>query len=910
MRSWRLAALSGVGALLLSTPALAQSADQGEESETLKLEKFVVTGSMIPIAADTPAIPVTIMSAADIAKTGVTSDLTDILKKTQPFFFGRGNIGSDNANTRGNSTSGASTLSLRNRATLILINGRRAALSPTAAIGGGNFVDVSLIPPAAVERIEILSDGASAIYGTDAVSGVINVILKTNYRGAELGGTYGWAPEASNWASRSAYVTAGGGTDRTQVTVSAEWRRTDPLFQYERPWGLGQFRTPSFAGVITPDAVNFYYLNPSLNAPPQNLDLSIAQLVAQGIYSGPYTQDEVSQFFDLSEWSTMLLSTSRKTLSVAAEHRWTDNITAFADILASHSFTRSTLNAQPVSGNVAASNPNNPADITIQARNRFRAFPRIYRNDTLGMRGVFGLRGSIEGTSWNWEAGVGINRTSLAFRNDNLIDAAAYSAAVLAGTYNPFARTQVPGVIEGMGGTLSRDYLSRLYSFDVRVNGELFDLPAGPLSAAFGLESRKETTQLRNDRNDQTGGWLAATPTQPFSAKQDVDSMFAEVRIPVFSNQNAIRGFNTLELGLAARKEIYSSTADPLVPKFTFRWLPFNDEFAVRGTYSESFSAPMLFSLFGPTNSGFSNSINLQRYNADGTPMNVTTGQRQYMSRGGSNRNLIPSESRNWTAGIVWSPRNIKGLSLSIDWFDIDERNIVSNIPQATLLQSVEQLGPASPYAHQVRLGAAQGNELLFDTGAPVTAPGQITSGASSTVWMTNPSVNIAGVWQSGADLRIAYTRTTETMGRFDASFVTTYMHEYVQQNLPTTAPFDFAGGFAGSTIPEYRTFTQLDWAYRNWTAGLSHTFIPSVTDWLAAVTVDSEAYHSFDLRFGYSFAESGNKWLRGLQVSFGANNIFSEDPPKMLGEQDQGRDINTFDPLGRYYYVSFRYKF
>ena len=902
---------------LFALPALlsAQNTSTGatasdeKEQETLKLDKFVVTGSLIPIAADTPAVPVTVMTAADIAKTGVSTDLTDILKKTNPFFFGRGNIGSENANTRSGSTSGASTVSLRNRSTLVLINGRRAAISPAAAVGGVTSVDVSLIPPSAVERVEILSDGASATYGTDAVSGVVNIILKTNYTGAEIGGSYGWAPEASNWASRSAYLTAGAGNDKTQLTVSADWRRADPLFQYERPWGLNQFRTQTFAGVMTPDATNFYLLDPSLNAPPLNLDLSVADLVAQGIYRGPYTQDQIAQFFDLSAKATMLQKSSRKTLAVAAQHRLGNDVSLFGDLMVSHSLTESQLNAQPVAGNVVASSPLNPANITLQARNRFVDFPRVYRNDTLGLRGVFGVKGTFPGTSWSWEAAVGLNRSSLAYRNPNVIDTAAYNAAVAAGTYNPFARRQTPGVLEGVVGTGYRDYLSRVYTFDARMNGEIMSLPGGPLQAGFGVESRMEKVQMANDRNEQQALWLGATPTNPFAAKQNVDAAFAELRIPVFGSGNSMPGFREFEVGLAARKEIYSSTTDPLVPKYSVRWLPFNDELALRGTYSESFSAPSMFSLFGPTNSGFSNSINLQRYDANGNPLGPT-GQRQYRSRGGSNRNLVPSESRNWTAGVVWSPRSIKGLSLSLDWFEVDERDLVGAIPQATLLQSVEQFGPASPYASMVRIAPSVAGETHFDDGAPITGRGQITSVASDSVWMTNPAINIAGVWQSGADIRLDYTHDTASAGRFDIGFVTTYMHRYVVQNLPTSAPFNFAGSFGGSTIPEYRTFTQVDWTYKHWQAGISHTFIPSVTDQLAAVTVDSEAYHSIDLRFAYEFSGANQRWLQGLRVAFGVNNVFNEDPPLLLGEQDQSRDINTFDPLGRYFYVSLRYKF
>jgi iron complex outermembrane receptor protein len=908
--SWLAGAALAAGLALSAPPLVAQSSSApADENEPVKLDKFVVTGSLIPIAADTPAVPIVVLTAADIANTGVTRDIGDVLKKINPAFFGRGNWGADNGNTAANSTNGATTVALRNRATLVLINGRRAAVAPVAATGAGSFVDVGMIPVAAIDRVEILNDGASATYGTDAVSGVVNIILKTNYRGVEVGGSFNWAPNASNWSSRHAYVVAGGGTEKTDVTLSAEWRRTDPLFQYERPWGRGQFRTPSFAGVFTPDSgTTFYYLNPNRNAPPTNLDLSIADLVAQGIYQGPYTQDQIQQFFDLSEKATLNLKTNRRSVTAAIDHRWTDRLTAFADILVTHSITESMLNAQPVTGNVAANHPANPANVTVQARNRFVDFPRIRLGDSLGVRGVFGLKGTVG--SWNWEAAAALNRTTQGVRQINLIDANAYNAAVTDGTYNPFARRQAPGVIERIVGTGYQDYITRVNSFDLRLNGELFQLPAGPLQVGLGIETRTERVSMVDDRNDRLALWLGGTAQNPFSAKMGIDGYSLELRVPVFSENQNIPGVRSLELGLAARKEFYNSTTDPLVPKYSLRWMPFNDEFVLRATYGESFTAPDLFSLFGPANSGFTPGVTLARFDAAGQPLNVFTNSRQYNSRGGSNPNLVPSESRNWTAGFVWSPRAIKGFSLSVDWFDIDERDLIGLVPAFTLLQSVEQFGPASPYAHQVRLGTAVGGELLFDSGAPVTAPGQITSGASNSVWITNPRLNVAGIWQSGADLRADYSWTTERWGKFNLSGVATYIHEYVQKTLPTSDPADLSDGFSGtSTYPRYRTYTSLDWTFRAFTAGISQTFIPELDDLNAPVLAKIDSYQTFDVRFSYKFSSWQNPWLRGLRLSAGVNNLLNEDPP-YSSEGNQNRDINTYDTFGRVFYVSANYKF
>jgi len=904
------ALLSLILSLGLASNAVAQPAAADDDDETVTLEKFVVTGSLIPMAADTPAIPVSVITSLDIQQSGVSTDILNILKKTEPFFYGANNIGSDNGNISSGSSNGGSAVALRNRATLVLINGRRAAMSPVTASGGATFVDVSLIPVSAVERIEVLSDGASATYGSDAVSGVVNIILKTNYRGAEVGGRYGFSPNDGDYSERSYYGVFGAGTDKTQITVSTEWKKSDPLIQFQRPFGKGQFRSPTYAGIVN-IGNNWYYLNPSLNAPPQNANMTPAELVAAGIYQGPLNQTQASQFFDLAAYPTMLIEAQRRSVVTAIDHRFTDTTTLFGDFIYTENRTSSILNAQPVGGNVAASNPNNPFNVTVTARNRFLVIPRVYNAENFATRGVVGVKGSLAGT-WNYEAAANFNRTVTKFRNDGLIDAAAYTAATDSGAYNPFARVQAPGVVDSFRGTSFRDYTSELVGFDVRFTGEVMDLPGGPIAVAVGADTRREALSFTNDRFDQSGGWLQATPRQPYSASSTTDGFFAEIRVPVFDKGNSRAGFHVMDLSIAARKEIYSKTEDPFVPKYSLRWLPFNDEFAVRATYSESFSAPTLFSLTGPISQGFTPSINIFRFDNNGNALNTTTGSRQYRSSSGSNPNLKPSESRNWTAGVVWSPAGkLKGLELSVDWFDIDERDLVSSISSSLIVSDVERLGPASIYAPLVRFGVSQAGETYFGTGAAVSAPGQMSDKPSDTVWITNQLTNIAGVWQSGADIKVSYTHDTNSWGVLTGRLSMVYLNDYFIQSLPTSAPFNYADTYSGSSLyAMWRAYLSLGWRYKSWTAGINGTFIPSVEDVGAANAPDVSAYNAFDARVGYDFGGSSNKWLAGLSVNLGVNNAFNKMPPFITSEGNQNADINAYDPVGRFFYMEARYKF
>jgi len=171
---------------LAASVAAAVDAVAVSAPEAAPVEEIIVTGSAIPVAPDSLSVPVTVINADAIAAAGVNTNVLEILRKQIPAFAGRSNTGNSNAANTNQNTAGGSSIQLRNLDTLILVNGRRLAVSSISGVNGKVFVNVAEIPPAAIERIEVLTDGASAIYGSDAIGGVVNIILKSNLQGGQV----------------------------------------------------------------------------------------------------------------------------------------------------------------------------------------------------------------------------------------------------------------------------------------------------------------------------------------------------------------------------------------------------------------------------------------------------------------------------------------------------------------------------------------------------------------------------------------------------------------------------------------------------------------------------------------------------------------------------------------------------
>lgn len=326
----------------------------------------------------------------------------------------------------------------------------------------------------------------------------MNIILKTNFEGAEVGARYGFATSKGHQAQRSAYVVGGTGNGKTSITFSAEWLKVDPIFNYERPYSDPTYGTPTFAGSVN-IGTQYYYLDPAKNAPTVSAGgLPAATLVSNGTYKGPLASGDMFQYFNLAQYVTQTLQNERQSASMAVDHKISNNISAFGDFLYSHTSTFSQINGQPINSSALAVLPRdtvtgaggttilagkygNPFNVAVTARNRLVEHPREYLYDTQALRGAAGI--SIKTPEirkdWVWEASATYARIDQNYQNPGVIDSKKLANAVLAGTFNFFARQQAPGSIEAAGfvGTATGGFVSTLKAVDLKVRGSIFDMP-------------------------------------------------------------------------------------------------------------------------------------------------------------------------------------------------------------------------------------------------------------------------------------------------------------------------------------------------------------------------------------------------------------------------------------------------
>jgi len=912
------AALLAAVAVVISPPLLcAQSASESAApapEEPVKLEKFEITGSYIPFAGTQSALPVTIVDSQAIEDTGVATNLLEVLRKIAPQFSGNGNIGNANAGVALGLTAGGSMLSFRNVQTLVLVNGRRMACAPAVSAGGLQFVDVNMIPLAAIDRVEILQDGASATYGTDAVAGVVNIILKTDFRGVELGARYGVSTNPGHYAEHSFSLVGGTSKGRTEITYSVEVSHSDPLPQYERDFASPSYGTQTFGGVINTYGQNmlpqFYVLNPSLNAPPPgHTDLST--LVADGVYIpvdvtnlGHGLGAEQKYAFNLALYTKLLQENNRRSATLNFDHRVSDRFTLFGDFIFTRTHTFTALNPQPITATLDPSNPSNPTTRNMMVRNRFVDHPRLFTYDSTSFRAIAGARGTF-GSNFTWEAAADRNVVLQDYSNQNLINSAMRAAAIANGLLDLAARQQAPGAIDASGiyGTAWSNASSILTTGDARVTGEIFDLPAGPVGFAVGTEYRVESLNLDSDPNSHSAtlNWDSGVAIDPFQHRRDVWSTFAELRVPLVGEKQGVPAVRSLDLDVAGRHERYSDSGPATVPKFSLSWHPFGDELLLRATYSQSFVAPTLYQMFGPT----------QSYDEDTYDFNQAGGglvERDFHTRYGANPDLRPSHSVNHTFGVVWSPRAVKGLALTADYFDIKQTDLVAEIGAETTIQDVELKGPASPYAQFVRVGS-------FD-GAPITAPGQLSADLTGDIYVSDTLVNIANLKLRGVDLKADYHHGTAGAGRFDASVAMTSYMSYTYQTLPSVAPVQTVGLVTdgNGTLPRWQGNAAFAWSLGRWRTNLDWQHIPGVEDPLGDGTerkpFRTRTYDAFDVAVTCTL-DLQRKWVKRLLLRAGVNNIFNRMPPYSGGYfAGTNADTGTYSPIGRLVFVEAKYQY
>jgi iron complex outermembrane receptor protein len=672
-----------------------------------QVERVIVTGSNIPTAEETGPNPVDTYRPADMEKLGIrnATDLQNFLPQeaggTVNLNIANGGDGTVQLNLRG----------LLPKETLILIDGKRVAYGSLGGAGFSQGQDINLLPFPMIDHIDILKDGASAVYGSDAVTGVVNFFLLHKFRGVEIGGSYGntnlgASNEMGEW---EAWIKAGTGDDKTDIVVIADfWERTGGLFSRDRdissnafqiPWGGFDIRSGNFPGVVgTFDFRVIPKLFFSANSPPPHSAPNAATSPfyvrpgfpfipipginpnaypgAPGII-GPNAAQHVPQFgtdykgggnyflFNFAAVTPNLPPADRQSFYGSYVRDLCDKyLTLFADFKFVRSFFDSSLAAVPfvpdpfkVPGfNVGFS----PSGISVPIVNAFNPFtvadatiPNYFPdgsglpvstgvkfrgiNDTgirsekftywdtlfdVGLKGEMGEFGDYFKT-WNWELGFRYSRNEGQDLSVGEVSQPGLRQALLdtdpATAFNPFL---------GILGRNSRAARSGVYvtlhnsgEFElplgyVTVNGDLFNLPAGPVSFAIGGEYRGERMTRTRDALNSTFQSIGSVDGQGFRANRDVWSIYEEVRVPFTSPKWNFPGFYSFEVDFAEREEWYSQNTSTVLtpfqpatsshyngqrPKVSMRWQPLDPKYigglTSRGSYTEAFHAPTLFEI-------------------------------------------------------------------------------------------------------------------------------------------------------------------------------------------------------------------------------------------------------------------------------------------------------------------------
>jgi iron complex outermembrane recepter protein len=1003
-----LALFTVAGAGVLAQPAAAPATSDQPQV----MEKFQVTGSYLPVSASVTASPVVTLQSSEIGKSG-TTDPVQLLKQLTPYFSGNGNYSTES----NNGYAGESTIALRNLTTLVLINGQRLVSSPFSNTNGGSpYVDLNTIPTAMIERIEILKDGASTIYGSDAIGGVVNVILKKDYTGFEIGARYGTTGK-SDYKTRTVYLIGGINRPGMSLTIGAQHFENTSLLTTDRPLTtlspsaiakLGYNVTSSvysgsYAGRVGSDIIagsslavgapgyKASVVTPPAKSSPSAAPQTLAQLEAAGIYLPVSSTPAFAAVGSASILNTtlfgnpLIVPTKRNEFTANGDKElYGKNLEVFGDFMYSQATNGgSGLAPAPISGvgagganslTIPANNPYNLFGVTIgigqaagapTARTRLEELgKRQSINEGNTWRFVGGLKGDIN-ENYSWEATYDYSRSSLVQRilggangaNMNtamtpLLDATGGYVYNSAGrplsmltdasgnnlpVYDFFALPGFndPATLRAINTTLFQNGVSTLRDIGVRLNGKPVELPAGPLSFALGVETRREEITNSVDGLFANGLALGYNPAKSFSGgSRSTKGAFLELGVPLVSAKMGVPAVHTLELNLADRGEKIEPGGNANTPKAGIRWLPVDDQLVLRATYAKGFIAPSIYYLFGPASGNSPSFTILQGNGASGSGGSLSsTIVLQGNSTELSNPNLQASHAKSYTAGFVYSPKQLKGLSVSFDYYWISQDK-VGGIDYTAIAADLNAKGSGSIYAQDpLKLGT--GFVFADGTKLTTTAPNQVNSTNFGTVTVArNPSGDQK---TDGLDIQIDYKGTTPNWGAYDVGLMANVLFNYKFRATTRDPYLQFARVMTDSTIggsgyegllPSYTIKPYVNYSFKELSASLFMSYIPEVTvpgtlfggakktndytiNGLASKTPN---YFTADLSLSYALPDFGQKWTHKTTLTVGANNLFNKAAPYVPGDGSFVAENNTvkgaYDIIGRFYFVELKLSF
>lgn len=871
--------LSIASALGLSFTPTAFAADNAPAKT---VERIEVLGSHIKRTDIEGNAPVLQIERESLEKSGF-STVREVLEKMSS--AGTGTF-STQGNNQDSSANGAAGISLRGfgaDATLVLLNGRRVAISSFAQKVTTNFVDINSIPVAAIERVEILKDGASASYGSDAVAGVVNIVLRKDFEGTEVSLGYGNTTD-SDASEKSASLITGFGDEKANGTLIFDYFAQNALLNKDRDFA---------------DSADHRYRggpdNRSSTGYPGSFQIRTGGTDAAPIYDNeqpdpacPANMIKAGRCrYDYAPSNVLFPATERAGMMFLGQRDLTDNLTGFVEVAVQHN--TSEAQGAPSPGTppdgllVPAESPFNPygADVFMTRYRTVGAGPRRYDVETDNQRVVLGLRGTIS-DSWDWEGSMYRTRSESTqsgskgwVRADKLRDAFAGELDGRPGVYlNPFGGGPIPAdILRDISTSVARHGESRSTNADLNFSGPLFALGDKDVMMATGLEYQEEEVFDRPDRQF-SDKLIVGTEAVSAAASRDRKSAFIEFIVPIFD------GF---EAQLAGRYDEYNDFGGTTNPKLGLRW-DLADNFFLRGSWGTGFRAPSLAQIgLGPSEES-PQLIDTHRCAQTGSDNDCKA--LEYTAQFSGNPSLKPEKSESWTFGGVW--QITEGLSLTTDIWRLEQTQKIDK----DLQYVVDTFGNTQ-------------NSTIIERFSPTVA-GQL--GEIRTIHGT--FFNIGFQEAQGIDVNAAYRLDMADMGNLNLSLDLSHIDEFNKQVRTGTPTREFAGEYE---YPENRWTGGADWTLGDWGTNLSLYYIGEFDDYAGYDPVSLESHTRTVDSMLTASAQLRYNGFDNTQLSLGIDNLLDEEPPYADADAEKdpyGYVSSVHNPRGRYVYGKVTYRF
>lgn len=889
--------------LAVTGPLSAQTAPAAAaEGATVKLETFTVTGSNLRAGQSTGGANLRVATSVEVEQSGAPS-VASFLRKIPE--MGAESFGENRVNTSSPGTAAVSLRGLGANATLVLLNGRRVTPAPfaqggsAAALGTIQFVDLNLIPVDAIARVEVLKDGASAIYGADAVAGVVNLVLKDNLSGTAVRASYGDFPGGigAGTAKFSAFTGATAGALKV-FALANDMRQENIRYGELAPKvvALGNGNNPGTfvvpVGALNPITGTIIPAGTAAAARTFTVD----RTAPSGFNTTPATATQ--NRYNINAELTPQPRVTRAGALATATYEFSRELEAYVEFNYQQNTNLEYLSASPIT---------NLNTITLPANAVFNPFgvavvnspaagaTLIYRFTEAGSRAtetttdfyrfVGGLKGAF-GDTWTWDASALYN---LATSRNELVAGWLSQAAVNAALADPSAATALnlftngttrnnPATIARLKSDGWRDARTEITSLNAKATGAVYELPAGAVSVATGAEWREERFR---DKRSQDQLLNQGLPVGQSKGSRRVQAAYAEVRVPLTAAAQGIPALRTLELNVAGRYESYSDAgfSEAAVPKVGVRWQPFDEQVTFRASWGEGYRAPSLAELYQPqTTSIVFNLADPLRAGLPGSnPNDTNTGQRQLVS--GGNPNLKPETSTSYNYGVYVEPKLVPGLSLSADYFRIEMEDRIGPPASAAIILANPALFPG------------------FVDRAPQTASDLANNLPGELIRIRTVLGNFGTARTEGLDLAVEYRLTTERYGRFTARAAGSKVFDTVIRSRPDLAAVDVVGTYE---VPDFRGSGSLAWSHGKLGATVTVDYIGDFTD-TAPSTAQVKKQLITGTQVSYAFP-----W--DTKVTLGVSNLFDEAPPLTAGSTGYAERTSYFLPRFVYLDVTKRF--